>query len=305
MPLMPTVRQLEYLVAIADTLHFGRAATACNVSQPTLSHQLKALEARLGVTLIERSAIGVHLTPIGRAVADRARGILVAVRDIRALAQRAGDKLAGILRLGISPTIGPYLMPAIVAALHVEQPDLRLHIREGIPNDQARDLSRGELDMLLTPLPLSGGDLTIEPLFREPMILVGPPSHHLVGRTAVEPRELAGAQFLTMDPRDHYHRMVEKICEELDAVVLRDYEGTSLDSIRQMVGSGIGIAVLPALYIRSEVGGEDMVRRINVKGWSATRSIAAAWRTGAPYADAYHQIASRICTAATAIIDGA
>ncbi len=96
--------------------------------------------------------------------------------------------------------------------------------------------------------------------------------------------------------------MVEQICAEFDAVVLRDYEGTSLDSIRQMAGSGIGLAVLPALYIRSEVGGEDMVRRIHVKGWSAERSIGAAWRTGAPYADAYQQIADRIRMAATAII---
>ncbi len=159
---MPTLRQLEYLVAVADLQHFGRAADACHVSQPTLSQQLRALEERLGVVLIERRASGAELTPIGREVTARARRLAVEVQDIRDLARRAGDGLVGTLRFGVTPTLGPYLMPPIVAALHREQPELRLHIRDGIPEEQALALSRGALDMLLGPLPIDGGDLEVQ-----------------------------------------------------------------------------------------------------------------------------------------------
>ena len=112
---MPTLRQFEYLVAVADNRHFGRAAQAAAASQPTLSHQLRALEARLGVTLVERRTHGAELSPIGREIAERARQVLVEVKDIRDLAERASDRLAGTLRFGVSPTLGPYLMPPVIA----------------------------------------------------------------------------------------------------------------------------------------------------------------------------------------------
>lgn len=177
---MPTLRQFEYLAAVADTKHFGRAAHACHISQPTLSQQLRALEDRLGVVLIERRLGGAELTPIGREVAERARRLVVAVKDIRALAKRAAEGGAGTIRFGVTPTLGPYLMPGIVAALHHEQPDLRLYIREGIPDEQALELARGRIDMLLAPLPIHGDELAVEPLFREKLSLVAPPDHPLV-----------------------------------------------------------------------------------------------------------------------------
>ncbi|RVT42324.1 hydrogen peroxide-inducible genes activator [Sphingobium algorifonticola] len=300
---MPTVRQLEYFVAVADLRHFGKAADACHVSQPTLSHQLKTLEQRIGAQLIERGGAGVQLTPVGRDIAERARRVIVEVRDIRAIARRSQDSLAGIVRFGVTPTLGPYLMPGIVAALHREQPDLRLYIREGIPANQALDLGLGRLDMLLGPLPIAGESLELEPLFRERMAIVVSPQHRLASYPVVTRADLAGECFLSMDPRHHYHHMVETICAELGGVILRDYEGTSLDSIRQMVGSGIGIAVLPELYIRSEVGGDAMVRRIDPVDWAASRSIAAAWRRNAAYADAYRAVAKKIQNAARAILE--
>ena len=168
---MPTLRQLEYLSAVADTRHFGRAAAAVNVSQPTLSQQLKALEARLGVTLIERGDTPVQLTPIGREIAARARNVLLGVTDLRELAQRSVTGLAGTVRFGVTPTLGPYLLPPVVARLHRAYPDMRLHMREGIPDEQLAQLRRGALDMVLAPLPISGTDLHIEPLFREPAVV--------------------------------------------------------------------------------------------------------------------------------------
>lgn len=291
---MPTLRQLEYLVAVADLQHFGRAADACHVSQPTLSQQLRALEERLGVVLIERRASGAELTPIGREVTARARRLAVEVQDIRDLARRAGDGLVGTLRFGVTPTLGPYLMPPIVAALHREQPELRLHIRDGIPEEQALALSRGALDMLLGPLPIDGGDLEVQPLFRERLFVVAPPDHPLATRASLAVDDLAEAQVLSLDRRHHLHRQVAAICAELGMILLRDYEGTSLDSVHQMAASGVGLAVLPELYIRSEVGGLAGIKVLNPKGWNFTRSIAAAWRSGAAYGDAYQRIAELI-----------
>lgn len=299
---MPTLRQLEYLVAVADFQNFSRAADACHVSQPTLSQQLRALEERLGVALIERRASGAELTPIGRAITARARRLAVEVQDIRDLARRGGEGLVGTLRFGVTPTLGPYLMPPIVAALHREQPDLRLHIREGIPEEQALALSRGALDMLLGPLPIEGGDIEVQPLFRERLFVVAPPDHPLAKRAKLAVGDLAGAQVLSLDRRHHLHRQVAAICLDLGMVLLRDYEGTSLDSLHQMAASGTGLAVLPELYIRSDVGGLTGVKVLEPKGWNFTRSIAAAWRSGAAYGDAYRTIAERIDVEARTLI---
>jgi LysR family hydrogen peroxide-inducible transcriptional activator len=298
---MPSLRQLEYLVAIADCRHFGRAAQAVHISQPTLSQQLRALEARLGVILVERRLSGAELTPIGREIAERARRVLVAVKDISDLAVRAGEGAAGTLRFGVTPTLGPYLMPEIVAALHRQQPDLKLYIREGIPDDQALELSRGRLDMLLGPLPILGDDLEIEPLFRERLFLVAPPDHPLARRERLDAADLKGAGLLSFDRRHHFYRQIESLAAEYQMVPLRDYEGTSLDSVRQMVGSGIGLAILPEFYVRSEVGGSAGVRLLEMEGWKAVRSIAGAWRTGAAYARLYASIAARIRAEATAV----
>lgn len=291
---MPTLRQLEYLVAIADTRHFGRAADRVRVSQPTLSQQIRTLEDRLGVKLVERGTTGAELTPIGRDITARARSILVAVKEMRDSATRAADGAAGTLRFGVSPTLGPYMLPQIVARLHTELPNLRLHIREGIPAEQARALASGALDLLLGPMPIDGGTLHVEPLFHERLHIVAPPDHSLAAKERVNRADLAGCGFLSLDPRHHYYRQTETITAELGAEIWRDYEGTSLDSLRQMVGSGLGLALLPEFYIRSETGGEDMVTRLAVEDWSATRAIALAWRAGAAFEDTYRAIGEHI-----------
>jgi len=257
------------------------------------------LEERLGVVLIERRMTGAELTPVGREIAARARSVLVDVRDIRDLARRAAAGMAGVVRFGVTPTLGPYLMPEIVARLHREQPDLKLHIREGIPDAQALELARGQLDMLLGPLPIEGEGLAVEPLFRERLILVAAPDHPLAVQAGELSRDqLRGVEILSLDPRHHLYRKVVSICADYGMAMLQDYEGTSLDSIRQMVGSGLGLAILPEFYIGSEVGGNAGVKLLSVAGWNETRSIAAAWRAGAAYADAYHEIAERIQGAA-------
>ncbi len=299
---MPSLRQFAYLVALADYRNFRRAADAVHVAQPTLSQQVRALEGRLGVTLVERNQHPVQLTPIGREVVARARKLLNEVRDIEDLARRSQTGIGGTIRFGVTPTLGPYLLPGIVAALHRAYPELRLYVREGIPDEQARELARGELDMILSPLPVSGSALHIEPLFREPLHIVCPPDHPLAHGTPLCKRDLAGMGFLSLDQRHHAWRQVSDLCHDSGAVLLEDYQGTSLDALRQMCGSGLGLAILPELYLRSEVGGEDMVKRLALADWSASRSIAAVWRESAAYAASYQIIADAIAHEARRIL---
>lgn len=300
---MSTLRQFTYLVAIADYRNFRRAADAVHVSQPTLSQQLRALEARLGVTLVERNESPVQLTPVGREVVARVRKVLLDVKDVEDLARRSKTGMGGTIRFGVTPTLGPYLMPGIVASLHRQYPDMRLYIREGIPDEQVRELARGELDMILSPLPVSGSNLHIEPLFRELLHIVSPPDHPVAQANLVRKLDLAGIGFLSLDRRHHAYRQSREICDDLGATLLEDYEGTSLDSLRQMCGSGLGFAILPELYLRSEVGGEAMVTRLAIADWSATRSIAAVWREGAAYSDNYQLVAEAIAAEARHILE--
>jgi len=299
---MSMLRQFEYLVALSEHGNFRRAADAVHISQPTLSQQLRTLEAKLGTQLVERNETPVQLTPIGREIVARARKLLIGVKDIEDLARRARQAIAGTIRFGITPTLGPYLMPEIIAQLHRRFPDLRLYIREGIPIEQARDLANGDLDMLLSPLPVTGSGLHIEPLFREPLHIVAPPDHPLAQAERVETEDLRGIGVLSMDRRHHTHRQFRDICTDLGAELLEDYEGTSLDSLRQMCGSGLGFAILPELYLRSEVGGENMVTRLKPEGWAAARSIAAVWRDGAAFADNYRLIADLVVEQARQIL---
>ena len=291
---MTTLRQLEYLVAIADTRHFGRAAQTCHVSQPSMSQQLRTLEKGLGVVLVDRTPSGAELTPIGRELADRARRILVEVKDINDLARHAHDGSAGTIRFGSTPTLGPYLMGGVISTLHKDLPQVRLHIREGIPDEQMLELSRGQLDMLLSPLPITGDNLEVEPLFRERLHIVAPPDHPLAKRAALTKADLKGAEVLGLGAAYPLHQQVTGLASELGMTLLKDYEGTSLDSLRQMVGSGLALTLLPDLYVQSEVGGTSGVVLLEIAGWNASRSIAAAWRRGVAYADLYRRIAEYI-----------
>lgn len=291
---MLSFRQLQYLVAVADLQHFGRAASSLNVAQPTLSLQLRKLEDHLGVRLVDRGQGTVQLTPIGREIASRARKMLLDMNDLEDLAQRSAGELIGTIKFGVSPTIGPYLLPGIVGVLKHGMPEVRLYIREGIPSDQLQELRSGALDMMLAPLPVGGSDLHVEPLFRERLFLVAPPEHHLSRKGTLRRVDLTGIQVLSIDPRHHFHQQTRDICHDLGVEMLGDYEGTSLDSLCQMCASGLGIAILPELYLRSEVGGKNVIAALPVADWSATRSIGALWRNGSVYGESYAKIAEVI-----------
>ncbi|WP_417320578.1 hydrogen peroxide-inducible genes activator [Erythrobacter aureus] len=291
---MPTLRQFEIFVRLAETGNMGEAARGLGLTQPALSQQLRALEGRLGLRLFERVPKGMQLTPAGRDLVAGARSVIAAARDFRDAADHVAAKPAGSIRFGVSPTIGPYLLPAVIKILHERYPDLRLFMREGIPTAQHAALEAGELDMILSPLPIAGRGLQVEPLFREPLRIVAPPDDPLHAKTSLVHEDFRGRTFLTLDHRHHYHRQLMDICDKLGASVLSDYEGTSLDALQQMVGSGVGLAILPELYIRSDAGGLDMVRIAEPDGWAEYRSLAAAWRPSAAYADLYAEVAQVI-----------
>ena len=277
---LPSLKQLEYFVALVETGSFRGAAEHCGISQPSLSVQLASLEKRLGQRLVERSRSGVILTSAGREVHERARTILDAAQNLvnRFDGQRTG--LVGTIRFGASGTLGPYLLPHVIARLHALHPDLSLYIREGPPDALAAGLARGDYDMILVQLPVRG-DVTPIRLFREPLELVVARDHPLAPRARVQRPELAGETVLTLGPAYSLRQQVAELCEALGARLRTDYEGTSLDAIRLMAGMGMGIAFLPALYVRSEIGADDKdVTVVPLDGPRILRSVGLVTRAG-------------------------
>lgn len=289
---MPTLRQLRYLVAVADTRSFRRAAALCHVTQPTLSEQLQGLEARLGVRLVERSRHKVVLSHVGREAAERARGILAGVQDIVDLARSAPGLLEGVVRLGLPPTLGPYLLPHLLPALHERHPALALEPREGQSRELRARLAEGELDLLLDHAPpVPDPDLAAEPVAAEALLLALPRDHPLAEAGAVRAADLAGLTVLTLGPAFRLGEILEPLCAGCGAELRHDFAETSLDLLRRLVAMGRGVTFLPALYAREE-GGEDA--RLVLKRLAPDppeRPLALLWRRRSPRAEAFRVLA--------------
>ena len=291
---MPTLQQFRYLVAVADTLHFRRAAESVHVTQPTLSTQLRELEEKLGVQLVERSRAGVTLTPIGREVADRARGVLRDVADITALARVGADPFSGTIRVGIVGSLGGYFLPLVLPTLRAEHPALKFYVREGVSADLLGRLREGALDLLFFPLPVDEPGLRSVPLFHEPLLVVMPSAHPLAARRVVPRDALRGERVMTLESGHRLHDTVAALVESAGAELSLDYEGTSLDTLRQMVATGLGLSVLPALYVRSEVEREALVTARPLPDPQPGRDIGMVWRGTAAWGAAFETLAGTI-----------
>jgi LysR family hydrogen peroxide-inducible transcriptional activator len=289
---LPNLRQLEYLVAIADTLHFRRAAETAGTTQPTLSEQLKALEIRLGVQLVERSRSRVVVTPIGQQIVDVARRMLADASRIEMLAQSGGRELSGLLRLGLPPTIGPYLLPHVLPPLHRAHPGLKLYVRESLPEELPRALEEGRLDLLITLLPVNRAELESTQLFREPLVLTVARDHPLAAHTVVRRADLAGQDVLALGPGHQLHDMALTLCQEFGARLRYDFEGTSLDTLREMVMMGLGITFLPGLYVRREIRTDANFRTLPIEGRAIYRNVGMVWRRTSARRDEYLKLAS-------------
>ena len=290
-----TLRQMRYLLALEETEHFREAAESCGISQPSLSVQIKTLEEALDLRLVERGRGPVRLTLAGREVAARARGILDATQGILDLSVTLKSGLGGTIRLGTSATLGPYLMPHVVGDLHRSHPDLRLYIREAAPRDLLRELGDGTHDLILTQLPVAGAALSISRLFREPLSVAMPADHPLAQKEMLDGPDLTDQSILSLSPSYTLHDQISALCVETGAQLSRDYEGTSLDALRQMVAMNMGLTFLPALYVESEIEGRarDVVVR-PFRGRRFSRSVGLVWRGASGAGAAYDRLATAI-----------
>lgn len=291
---MLSLQQLRYLVAIAETLHFRRAAEKCHVTQPTLSGQLRELEDKLGVQLVERSRAKVVLTPIGKEVAARGKAVLRDVQDIIELANHGHSLFDGTIRVGVLQSLGPYLLPHILPQLHQNYPDLKLYVREGMPQTLLENVDEGSLDLLLFPLPISRADLHSVRLFREPLWIVASREHQLAGKDAAKRSDLKGETVLTLERGHRLHDQVRDLCDEFGARLSLDYEGTSLDTLRQMVGMGMGVSFVPALYVLSEVLHDKQVVARELRPRAPSRTIGMIWRRQSARQEEYLALADLI-----------
>lgn len=279
---MPNLRQLEYLVALSDTRHFRRAAERTNTTQPTLSEQVKALEERLGVQLVERSSARVLITPVGEQVVDIARRMLRDANEIRAISASGAKDLAGLLKLGLPPTVGPYLLQRVAPALHKSHPDLKLYLREELPVVLPRALEEGVHDVIVTSLPIRGKDIETVTLFREPLYLTVGNDHRLARRKSVVLADIAGEDILALGHGHQLHDAVVALCKQIGARVRLEFEGTSLDMLREMVVMGLGITLMPGLYTNCELLRDENVRTFEIADRRLFRTIGMAWRKSSP-----------------------
>lgn len=259
------LRDLEYLVALADHRHFGRAAAACFVSQPTLSTQVKKLESELGVTLVERGSRSVLLTPAGEEVVSRARHLLDDAESIRRIARSVADPESGTLRLGLFPTLAPYLLPHVVDGLRARFPRLELLLIEEKSPVLVDRLRAGTLDAALLALPLADESLAAEPLFSEDFLLAMPVGHELATRPEPLPHDvLSGAELLLLEDGHCLREQALAICTMAGGHERDGFRATSLETLRHMVATGGGLTLLPELSVRPPVAPHPgvVVRRL-------------------------------------------
>jgi LysR family hydrogen peroxide-inducible transcriptional activator len=277
-----TLRQIDYFMAIYEHGSFRKAADRLGLTQPTLTAQISSLEEAIGFQLFERNYSGVLPTPGAHELVQSARRVREEVQGFQDVAASLSGQGGATYRLGVTPTLGPYLLPHLLPDLHRKHEWLRLYVREGTPADLEQSLKSGGHDLILSTLPISSSGLEVQTLFREPLKLVLPTEHRLARKKRINRSDLFGEEVLTIDEHHLFHRQISDLCKELGATVRREYEGTSLDTVRQMVVMGMGITFLPALYVASEIRGTSTLRVTDVGGVQMSRHHALAWRTRSP-----------------------
>ena len=283
MSLLPSLRHLRYLAALAEAKHFGRAAEACFVTQSTLSAGLKELESQLGVTLVERTKRRVMVTPLGEEVVARARRLLSAAGEIVDLVRAAAEPLSGPLALGVIPTVAPFLLPKVLARVRRAHPKLKLHLVEDLTARLLERLHAGELDLALIALPYRAPDLETLELGDDPFLLATPPGHPLAGHAHVEPGELQRAPLLLLEEghclRDH----ALAACRLAEAAPGGErLQATSLHTLAQMVAGGMGVTLLPQMAVDAGLAKGIGIATSPLDDPDAKRKIGLAWRPSSP-----------------------
>lgn len=292
-----TLQELRYLVAIADHGHFGRAAAACHVTQPTLSTGLRKLEDELGLTLVERRRRGALITTEGEQLVAQARRVLAEAERLEELARHRLAPLAGTFRLGAIPTIGPYLLPHVVPALRKDYPQLVLHLAEDKTVNLLEALHGGRLDAALMSPPIEEAGLKRVDLFREPFLAYLPAEHPLAQRRRVKARELSAETLLLLDEGHCLRNQVLEACHVPITPARELARGSSLETLRNMVAAGVGCTLLPVLAVRPV----DHVRTATVVRPFAPpvpeRLVSLFWRRGFPREESARRLATALAAA--------
>jgi len=286
-----TLRQLQYVVAVADALSFRKAAQSCHVSQPSLSAQLAQMETALGVRLFERDRRRVLLTEAGKELMERARRLLVEADELVEAARRASDPLSGTLRLGVIPTVSPYLLPSVAPALRKSFPRLHVLWLEDKTEVLVRNLDRGALDAALVALEAELGDVESEVIAEDPFVLVTPRDHPLAARqTDATPADLRGEDVLLLDEGHCFRAQALALCSRARAHEL-EFRATSLPTLTQMIAAGAGVTLLPRLAVATEV----QRSQLSVRAFAEPvprRTLALIWRKRSALAVALKQVAA-------------
>ncbi len=279
---IPTLRQLRYLVALADHRHFGRAAEDCFVTQSTLSAGIQELEGLLGVRLIERGRRQATPTPLGEEIIGRARDILQAAEELADAASAGKKPLAGALRMGVIPTIGPYLLPPRLPQVRARYPELRLYLREE-QTDRLLDLvARGRLDASIIALPYEIGDLEAIDLGSERLMVACPQAHPLASRARIAAADLEGQRLLMLEDGHCLRNHALTACRLAPGRTNEDLQGTSLGTLVQMVASGLGLTLLPEMAVEVESRLAPELAILPFDGDAPAREIALVHRSGSP-----------------------
>jgi LysR family hydrogen peroxide-inducible transcriptional activator len=295
-----TLTEMRYLVALARDRHFGKAAEACHVSQPTLSVALKKVEGQLGAALFERGATEVRITSFGERIVAQARRVLEEAVHLEEIAESGRDPLSGSLRVGVIYTIAPYLLPQLVPALHQQAPAMPLFLKEDFTANLIPALKAGELDVIVIALPFAEPGLVAQPVYQEPFRFVVPAEHPWAQRTDVSADEMDGQNLLLLGQGNCFRDQVLESCPRLATADALEHslEGGSLETIRYMVASGAGVAVMPSTAADPLVGKEMMVRVLNFSGESPSRTVGLVWRVSFPRPQAIDAVRSALLSCA-------
>ncbi len=296
---MMTLTEMRYLIALARERHFGRAAQACHVSQPTLSVAIKKVEGQLGAILFERSAADVRITPVGERIVAQVRRVLEESLKLDEIAAQGRDPLSGMLRLGVIYTVAPYLLPQLIPALHDQAPAMPLFLKEDFTANLLAAVKSGDLDVIVVALPLREQGLVERGVYEEPFRVVVPVDHAWSSRKKIPAREMEGQNVLLLGQGNCFRDQVLEACPKLSEASARGdaLEGGSLETIRHMVASGAGVAVMPSTAA-DPWGDQGMVRVLEFSGESPKRSIGLVWRVTFPRPQAIDAISAAILSCA-------
>jgi LysR family hydrogen peroxide-inducible transcriptional activator len=274
-----SLRDLEYLVAVADHQHFGQAAEACHVSQPALSSQIGKVENLLGVKLFERSNRRVLITPDGKRIADQARLVLEEAAKIALLAAPAREPLCGSLRLGIIATLGPYLMPHLIPKLRKTFPKLQLLLREGLTADLVSDLRTGSLDAVIAAPTFDMDGLNATELFWEPFVLAAPKRHRLTEKSSLQAADLRSDEMILLEDGHCLREQVVDACPTNRRGNFKEFHATSMETLRHLVAAGFGCTLIPHLAVQSRDNLHGLIQYRSFTGKAVGRKIILVCRS--------------------------